>query len=72
MKPSAGEVRKEEATLPDSDYYTYADAYSWEHFLDSRPDSGWGAAVIKFQKFDDGWRIVDSTGQSEKEFAAGK
>jgi hypothetical protein len=44
------------------------DRWLWEKFLDNRPASGTSAATILFQKFDDGWRIVDEDGKSEKDF----
>jgi hypothetical protein len=37
---------------------------SWEGFLDSHPALGSSEAIILFQKFDDGWRIVDENGNS--------
>jgi len=40
----------------------------WEEFLNSHSASGSAPATILFQKFDDGWRIVDENGKSEKDF----
>lgn len=51
-----------------SDYYTYAALYPWEHFLNTHAATGSSPAAILFQKFDDGWRIVDENGKSEKDF----
>lgn len=51
-----------------SDYYTYAALYPWEHFLNTHAAAGNSPATILFQKFDDGWRIVDEKGTSEKDF----
>ncbi len=41
---------------------------SWEEFLNSHPVAGSTQATILFQRFDDGWRIVDENGKSEKDF----
>ena len=40
---------------------------SWDTFLSSHSSSGSTRATILFQKFDDGWRIVDEHGRSEKD-----
>jgi hypothetical protein len=40
---------------------------SWEEFLNAHGASGNSAATILFQKFDDGWRITDEDGKSEKD-----
>jgi len=73
LKPYALDIRKREDSLGfNSDYYNYSELYSWEHLLNNHDDSGMSPAVILFQKFDDGWRIVDANGKSEKDFASGK
>jgi len=40
----------------------------WAKFLNAHALSGSSPATILFQKFDDGWRIVDEQGRSEKDF----
>jgi hypothetical protein len=45
---------------------------AWAHYLNSHPLSGESAATIRFQKFDDGWRIVDENGNSLKEYETKK
>ena len=50
------------------DYPRYEVLYPWEHTLNSHAESGNSPATILFQKFDDGWRIVDENGKSEKDF----
>ena len=52
----------------ESGYYKYPALYGWEQFLNSHSESGNSPATILFKKFDDGWRIVDETGKSEKDF----
>ena len=49
-------------------YGDYPDLYSSEHFLYSHADAGSSPATILFQKFDDGWRIVDENGKSGEDF----
>ncbi len=68
LKPFAADVEKHADT--DSDYYRYAALFAWEHFLNAHAATGSSPAVILFQKFDDGWRIVDENGKSEKDFAS--
>jgi hypothetical protein len=51
-----------------SDYKDYPRLYPWESFSNSHAKSGGSPATILFQKYDDGWRIVDETGKSEKDF----
>jgi hypothetical protein len=69
LKPYALAVETNEDKLGiERDYYTYAALYAWEHFLNAHSASGSSPATILFQKFDDGWRIVDEGGKSERDF----
>jgi hypothetical protein len=69
LKPYAESVEKNEGKLGiESGYYRYAALYGWEHFLNAHSASGSSPATILFQKFDDGWRITDESGKSEKDF----
>lgn len=69
LQPFAKNVAQREDKLgTNSSFYTYASLYAWEHFLNRVSDSGSSSATILFQKFDDGWRIVDDKGKSEKDF----
>lgn len=70
LKPFAADVRAREDKLDlgKSNYHAYPALYSWEHLLNERSQSGESPAVILFQKFDDGWRIVNEDGKSEKDF----
>jgi hypothetical protein len=62
------EVSENKLDAGKSDYYDYPALYAWEHLLNSHTGAGNGPATILFQKFDDGWRIVDENGKSEKDF----
>lgn len=69
LKPFAAEIEKDALNHEGfSDYYVYPALYSWERFLNSHGVSGKSPATIQFQKFDDGWRVVDENGKSEKDF----
>ena len=69
LKPYAASIQAQEAKLGEnSGYSRYSDLYGWEHFLNSHAESGESPAMVLFQKFDDGWRIVDEDGKSEKDF----
>jgi len=69
LKPFAAQVAESEKRFgDDSKYESYPALYSWAHFLNEHPNSGSSPAKILFQKFDDGWRIVDSNGKSEKDY----
>ncbi len=68
LQPYAASVRANEDKLKESDYYLYSVLYPWEHFLNSHASSGGSPATVLFQKFDDGWRIVDENGKSEKDW----
>lgn len=67
LKPYAASVQANEDNQKESGYYLYPALYPWEHFLNSHAASGGSTATILFQKFDDGWRIVDENGNSEKD-----
>jgi hypothetical protein len=67
LKPYAA-VQANEEKFKESSYDPYWGLYPWEHFLNSHAASGESPATILFQKFDDGWRIVDEAGKSEKDF----
>jgi hypothetical protein len=68
LKPYATAIEAiEDKRGSDSSYHLYPDLYGWEHFLNSHAASGSSPATILFQKFDDGWRIVDENGKSEKD-----
>jgi hypothetical protein len=71
LKPFAEQVEKEavdDAPMDNNAYNDYPALYDWEHFLNSHADAGSSPATVLFQKFDDGWRIVDENGKSEKDF----
>lgn len=67
LKPYAAAVQANEAKLERSDYDKYPALYPWEQFLNDHGISGRSPATILFQKFDDGWRIVNEHGESEKD-----
>lgn len=58
LKPYAAAL---DTSKPD---YTMAE---WAKYLNAHASSGGSPATILFQKFDDGWRIVDEQGRSEKD-----
>ena len=69
LKPYAKELSdKADRQGNNTPYDRYQTIYPWEHLLNSHEMSGAFPAEILFQKFDDGWRIVDEQGQSEKDF----
>ena len=69
LKPYAAAVAAREQNLGDkSAYIQFTSLYGWEHLLNSHAESGYSPAAVLFQKFDDGWRIVDENGKSEKDF----
>jgi hypothetical protein len=73
LRPYAIDVQRREVKLGiKSDYVIYPTLYSWEHLLNSHGDSGMSPATILFQKFDDGWRIVNVDGKSEKDYSVEK
>jgi hypothetical protein len=70
LKPYATEAIKNENKFgDDSKVDRYPALYSWIHFLNDHAATGSSPATILFQKFDDGWRIVDSNGNSTKDYA---
>jgi hypothetical protein len=72
LRPFALAIQQRETKLDESPYYTYAELYAWEHFLNAHAPTGSSPATVLFQKFDDGWRIVDEAGKSEKDFSQPK
>lgn len=66
LRPYAAELKGR------PDYDTYPNFYGWAHYLNEHGTSGESAATILFQKFDDGWRIVDKDGNSLKEYLTKK
>ena len=71
LKPYAEQVAQNEKQFGiDSSFDSYPALYGWEHFLISHGNEGKEPAEILFQKFDDGWRIVDSNGKSLKDYGS--
>lgn len=73
LKTYAIEFKKREDGLGiDSDLVQYPELYAWMTSLANHPDAGASPATVLFQKFDDGWRIVDQSGKSEKDYTGSK
>jgi len=69
LKPIAARVDKQRLSVLGTDYYKDFITDSWPATLSRSADSGAYPATVLFQRYDDGWRIVDSNGQSVKDQA---
>ena len=71
LQPYAQKVKEDSEKLGmEAPYNLYPTLYGWAHFLNSHGASGASSATILFQKFDDGWRIVNEQGKSERDVYA--